>query len=204
MKNTVISLTLPFLLFVLVALTNMAYSQVTQVTLAAPGEVEGAIKLHMMPFYGYEGDWHVVVKEPTESGDTIVTRGEATFTIVRDSIRFKRDSAALTFKFKWKTKTDQRSVEMHTIEVRYSWDAGKHIVSVEHWPDPATVIVSPAWPIMDFSKRELYYEVYDHPSVLVKTHWKLFDDKIYVELKRRTSKWNTYRTQFLTFDRLSN
>jgi hypothetical protein len=178
--------------------TTSCYSQLS---LAAPGEVEEAIKIHMMPFYGYEGDWHLVFKEIGDS--TIVAHANATLSIYRDSVKFKRDSAELHFDIHWESKAIKKFVDMASLKISYSWDSEKYIMSIMHLPNDGVISGSAAWPTMDFQKRELFYESKSASrNRLTMTHWKLFDDKIVFELKIRSANSNHIRHQFFTFERV--
>jgi hypothetical protein len=174
----------------------------SQLILAAPGEVEGAIKLRMMPFYGYEGQWHAVFKEVNESGDTVVHHAAATLSITRDSVRFKRDSSELRFDFQWESPAARKFVDIQSMRLWYSWDTDKYIISLEPLPKSGLFLSYGCWPTFDFQKRELFYEKEDVHNPFIMTHWKLFDERIAVELKTRNKETNTVRWRKIVFDRI--
>lgn len=172
------------------------------------GGIEEDIKVHMLPFYGYESDWKVSVKEVTPSNDTVEFHGRAFCTITRDSVQFKKDSAEIVFRFKWNSQETREVMDMRSIRIWYSWDAGKYFVNIEHEPkispdNPQVqlLISSSCSPKLDVDHRELLYlkSLDDSQNRIMLNEWKLGDDRIALlhrEVIRHTEKFRTRKFLF--------
>jgi hypothetical protein len=173
----------------------------SQTKFAAPGEVAGAIRVNMLPFYRYAGAWQVAVKESQNKKDTIVSRGEATAIIRTDSIRFKRDSSEITFIFKWESDFIRDFMDMNDLSIRYSWDMEKYFVSITHEPRFGTWTGTACSPALDVDSRELLFNTQTNPKhPITFNRWKLLDERISMELKQRTTD-NTIRHRIIIFQR---
>ena len=187
------------------AIVGVAFSQeAVEIRLTISGGIEESIKLHMLPFYGYGGNWKVLVKEVIPSGDSIEFHGKAVCIVAQDTIRFKRDSAAIKFTFQWESQITQEFMDMMTLEVRYSWDAEKYFVSLEHEPKFQQWTSSSCTPEFSVPRRELYFVAgLNSKNLIVFNQWKLEDNKMTVIIKQKTGpELGKFRTRKMILDRI--
>ncbi len=78
------------------------------------------------------GKWRITAREWTNGNDTTICSGMVEIVMVRDTVRYWRDSTGVEFRIRWSEKFMMELMQMDEIKIRHQPDYNDILVSFTH------------------------------------------------------------------------